>query len=204
MELASLLHQYGPAFAAACGSRLLPGHQRAIDAIRRCRTPDAGELRLACPACAAQSRFPPAGRQTGAPADTAVVLGVCNHEASGWLDRQRAKLLPVEYFLATFTLPRELRALAYRHQRVIYDGLFATVSATLKDFGLNPKQLGAGIGMTAGLHSHSRRLDYHPPPQVVVPGGGVDRARRQWRKLKDRYLFNDRWPRCSGRAAWPR
>jgi len=185
MELASLLHQYGPAFEAVCGSRLLPGQRRAIDAIRRCRTSHSGELLLACPACAAQSRFPRSCGHRSCPRCQ-------NHEATLWLDRQRTKLLPVEYFLVTFTLPRELRALAFRQQRVVYAWLFAAVSSTLKDFGLNPKHLGADIGMTAVLHTHSRRLDYHPHVHAVVPGGGVDRAKRQWRKLKGSYLFNGR------------
>jgi len=70
--------------------------------------------------------------------------------------------------------------------------LFAAVSSTLRDFGLNPEHLGADIGMTAVLHTHSRCLDYHPHLHVVVPGGGVDRAKRQWRRLKGRYLFNGR------------
>ena len=61
----------------------------------------------------------------------------------------------------------------------------------LKDFGLNPKNLGAEIGMTMVLHTHSRRLDFHPHVHVVVPGGGVDKRRRQWKKKKGKYLFNE-------------
>jgi hypothetical protein len=61
----------------------------------------------------------------------------------------------------------------------------------LKDFGLNPIHLGAEIGMTALLHTHNRRLDYHPHAHVVVPGGGVDKPRRQWKKKKGKYLFNE-------------
>jgi hypothetical protein len=44
--------------------------------------------------------------------------------------------------------------------------------------------------MTTVLHTHSRSLDYHPHCHVIVPGGGVDRARRQWKKAKGKYLFN--------------
>jgi hypothetical protein len=99
-------------------------------------------------------------------------------------------LLPVEYFMVTFTLPYELRALAWRHQTTIYQLLFANAADTLKDFGLNPKQLGADIGMTAVLHTHSRRLDYHPHLHVIVPGGGVNRATRQWKKTRGKFLFN--------------
>ena len=114
-----------------------------------------------------------------------------NHEASLWLDRQRAKLLPVEYFMVTFTLPHELTALAWRHQTVLYNMLFAVAHSTLIDFGLNPNHLGADIAMSAVLHTHSRRLEYHPHLHVIVPGGGVTRARRQWRKIKGKYLFNE-------------
>jgi len=114
-----------------------------------------------------------------------------NHETSLWLDRQQAKLLPVDYFMATFTLPYELRSLAWDNQTLIYNLLFACTSSTLKDFGLNPKNLGADIAMTAVLHTHNRRLDYHPHIHVVVPGGGVDKAKKQWKKKKSKYLFNE-------------
>jgi hypothetical protein len=93
--------------------------------------------------------------------------------------------------MATFTLPYELRFLAWDHQTIVYNLLFACASSTLKDFGVNPKNLGADIGMTAVLHTHTRRLDYHPHIHVVVPGGGVDKPKKQWKKKKSKYLFNE-------------
>jgi len=45
--------------------------------------------------------------------------------------------------------------------------------------------------MTMVLHTHSRRLDFHPHVHVVVPGGGINKARRQWKKKKGKYLFNE-------------
>ena len=39
--------------------------------------------------------------------------------------------------MVTFTLPYELRALAWRYQTVIYNILFDCAASTLKDFGLN-------------------------------------------------------------------
>ena len=83
------------------------------------------------------------------------------------------------------------RALAWDHQSLVYDLLFSCACGTLKDFGINPKHLGADIGMTAVLHTHSRRLDFHPHVHVVVPGGGVDKSRKQWKKKKTRFLFNE-------------
>lgn len=41
------------------------------------------------------------------------------------------------------------------------------------------------------LHTHSRKLDYHPHIHAVVPGGGIDKKRKQWKKLKGKYLFNE-------------
>jgi hypothetical protein len=183
MQLASLLHQYHDALQAKYGSQLLPGHLRAIHAIRQCRTPEVGELFVQCPDCAHATWRPQSCGHRSCPQCQ-------NHEASLWLDRQQAKLLPVEYFMATFTLPYELRSMARDNQTLVYNLLFACVSTTLKDFGLNPKNLGANIGMTAILHTHNRRLDYHPHIHAVVPGGGVDKARKQWKKKKGKYLFN--------------
>ena len=47
------------------------------------------------------------------------------------------------------------------------------------------------IGMTMVLHTHNRRLDFHPHIHVVVPGGGMDKRRRQWKKKKGKYLFSE-------------
>lgn len=94
--------------------------------------------------------------------------------------------------MATFTLPYELRPLTWFHQKAVYSILFKCVSSTLKDFGLNPKNLGAEIGMTMVLHTNNRKQDYHPHIHAVVPGGGFDRRRRYWKKAKRKYLFNQK------------
>jgi len=184
MELTSLIHQYLPTLKAKYSDRLLPGHLKAIGAIQRCRTPDAGQIQLQCTDCAETQSHPHSCGHRSCPQCQ-------NHATSLWLDRQRTRLLPVEYFMVTFTVPRELRSLAWCNQTVMYNLLFAVASSTLKDFGLNPKHLGADIGMTAVLHTHTRRLDYHPHLHVIVPGGGVDQPRRQWKKTKGKYLFNE-------------
>ena len=185
MELASILAQYHDRFIARYAQRLSPAQQQAIGAIRRCRTAAAGEQQVRCTGCDRQQRHPLSCGHRSCPKCQ-------NHEATHWLERQRAKLLPVEYFMVTFTLPAELRALALRRPKEIYGMLFACAASTLTDFGLNPNSLGANLGMTAILHTHTRRLDYHPHVHVVVPGGGIDARRRQWKKHKGKYLFNAR------------
>jgi len=183
MELAAIIDQYYDAFTAKHPDTLLPGHLKALHAIRRCRTPDSGELYVQCPDCGQAEWRPMSCGHRSCPKCQ-------NHEASQWIDRQQAKLLPASYFMTTFTLPYELRPLSWRHQRMVYSILFTCAAGTLKDFGLNPKNLGAEIGMSMVLHTHSRKLDYHPHIHVVLPGGGVDKRSRQWKNKKGKYLFN--------------
>jgi len=184
MEMASIIHQYYDAFITRYGNTALPGHLKALNAIGRCRTPDSGQLYVQCTDadCNHAEWRPLSCGHRSCPKCQ-------NHEASQWIDRQQGKLLPVPYFLATFTLPYELRSLTWYYQKKVFPIFFLCVSSTLKDFGLNPKNLGAEIGMTMVLHTHNRRLDFHPHMHVVVPGGGVDKRRRQWKK-KGQYLFN--------------
>jgi len=184
MRLAVIINHYRDAFMSKYGHTALPGHLKAMDVICSCRTPDCGELYVQCPDCGHAEWRPLSCGHRSCP--------TCqNYDTSRWIDRQTDKLLPVLYYLVTFTLPYELRSLTWHHQRRVYSLFFQCVSSTLKDFGLNPKNLGAQIGMTMVLHTHNRRLDFHPHIHVVVPGGGVDKPRRQWKKKKGTYLFSE-------------
>ncbi len=183
MELASIIDQYYDAFTAKYADSLLPGHLHALNAIRRCRTPASGEVYVQCPHCGQAQWRPMSCGHRSCPKCQ-------NHEASQWIDRQQTKLLPVPYFMSTFTLPYEIRPLAWHHQKSVYSILFSCTSSTLKDFGLNPKNLGAEIAMSMVLHTHNRKLDFHPHIHAVLPGGGVDKNTRQWKTKKTKYLFN--------------
>ena len=184
MKLNAILQQYETALRAKYAAGLLASMYRAMSAMLRCRTEASGSFKLQCTACDQEVLQP---RSCGHRS----CVQCQNHETSRWLDRQFAKLLPVEYFMVTFTLPYELRSLAWRKQTVVYNILFDCAASTLKDFGLNPDNLGADTGMTGMLHTHSRRLDYHPHCHFIVPGGGINIRRRQWKKVKGKYLFNE-------------
>lgn len=185
MKIAAIIDEYYDTFLNRYQDTVLPSHLKAMNAMRHCRTSEAGELYVKCPGCDHNEWRPLSCGNRNCPQCQ-------NHETSRWIDRQKHKLLPVQYFLVTFTLPYEFRNVAYRNQRAIYSLMFSCVSTTLTDFGLNPRHLGADIGMTTVLHTHSRKLDYHPHLHVVVPGGGVDKRRRQWKKKKGKYLFNQK------------
>jgi hypothetical protein len=183
MDLATIAHQYHDAFMARYGRTLLPDQRKALAAILRCRTPAAGELYAQCPHCHHGQWRPLSCGNRHCPRCQ-------NHLTSLWIDKQREKLLPVPYFMVTFTVPRQLRSLAYDRQKDVYALMFRCAAEVLQTFAGNAKHLGAEIGMTMVLHTHSRQLEYHPHIHVLVPGGGIDRATRTWRKLSGRYLFN--------------
>ena len=125
-----------------------------------------------------------------------------HHEGQQWLERQRGKLLPVDYFMVTFTLPRQWRALLWQHQRIGYDLLLKIGWQTLMTFGLNDPKLKGKIGAHAVLHTHSRRLDYHPHVHFIVPAGAVDPKKRLWRKQQGKYLFHQENLAVVFRAKW--
>ncbi len=77
--------------------------------------------------------------------------------------------MPAEYFLLTFTLPGELRALPFRQARAVYAALFTAALATVQAFCRNDRQLKGEAGTVAVLHTHSRRLDLR---RIVGPYGG--------------------------------
>lgn len=185
MDLQTIALKYGDRLEACYGTQLGPDQCSAYHAICGCRTGQYGELILQCKDCLKHQHV---ARSCGHRA--------CNqcqyHQALAWLTRQQQKQLPVDYFMVTFTLPRELRSLARQNPKTVYAALMRSAAITLKRFGLNHKGFNAELGLCAVLHTHTRRLDYHPHVHMVLPGGGIQRARREWRKLKGGYLFNDR------------
>jgi hypothetical protein len=47
-----------------------------------------------------------------------------------WLADREAELLPVQYFHVVYTLPSELRDIAYQNKRVVYDLLMKAAAET--------------------------------------------------------------------------
>lgn len=183
LTLTHIAHQYQGHLKRRYGSALSSEQWSALNAILGCRTGQYGAFSVACPTCEHQdAHYHSCGHR---------FCNQCqNHVVTQWLERQRTKLLPATYFMVTFTLPAELRGLARSNPTLVYGLMFDSAVDTLRSFGRNDKHLAGELAMTAVLHTHSRRLDYHPHVHLVVPGGAVDAARREWRKVKNKYLFN--------------
>jgi hypothetical protein len=152
---------------------LPPAQRRALLAITRCRTPALGGHVYRCTSC----REPDFAYHS------------CHHRAcprcgaartAEWTAKQEARLLPVPYFLVTFTLPAELRPTVQRDPALLYDLLFRESAAALQQVAAVPRQLGAELGFVGVLHTWGRQLQQHPHVHFVVPGGGLRAEGPTW------------------------
>lgn len=175
VTLAAICQQYGSAYAETFGDHLLPSHRQAIRAIGQCRTAALGGHIYQCTACSQTQYSYHSCRNRHCPQ--------CQGDkAADWLARQQEMLLPVPYYLLTFTLPAELRPLARSHQRLFYDLLFRASAQATQQLAQNPRFLGGDIGMVGVLHTWGRALAYHPHVHYLMPAGAWDG--HVWRRSK--------------------
>ncbi|BBJ22315.1 hypothetical protein W01_02420 [Candidatus Nitrotoga sp. AM1P] len=111
------------------------------------------------------------------------------YESQRWIDKQLQKLVPGEYFMVTFTLPAQFRALVWRHQRELYELISSNAWATVNTFSQNDKKLRGTTGAVTVLHTHNRRLDFHPHVHLVMTAVAFDARQRLWRNKNSGYLF---------------
>jgi hypothetical protein len=112
-----IFRQYGPQYQECYADRLSAGPRQALRAIACCRTEALGGHVYRCAACGKMLFGYHSCRNRHCPQ--------CRHAAAQpWLTVQQDLLLPVPYFLLTFTLPAELRSVARQHPRLIYNLLF--------------------------------------------------------------------------------
>lgn len=185
--LSSIIKTFEHSFLTQYGSRMLPSHHKALAAMKRCCTEQSPKMLVRCTECGQSLYLPHSCGHRNCPHCQA-------HESQQWLERQLKKQVPADYFLITFTLPVEFRALAWQHQRTLYALMIQSSWDTLKTFSQNDRQLQGVPGAIAVLHTHSRRLGFHPHVHVVMPAGAIDRKKRLWRTKKSKnkkpYLFN--------------
>lgn len=183
LSVHELLTRFGPSYLEQFGATMPARQREVLSRILRCRTPALGGELVDCPDCgyfryryhSCNDRHCPRCGST---------------DADQWLEQQRQRLLlPVPYFLVTFTLPDPLRAWTRSHPQVGYELLFATSARALQDLAANPKRLGAQLGMLGVLHTWSRTLIFHPHIHYLIPGGGLSPDQRQWMARSPKFLF---------------
>jgi hypothetical protein len=186
IRLASLIETFEADLRAQYGDKLTGEHFQALAAMKRCRTQASPKMQAACTDCEHRILVPHSCGHRHCP-------HCQHHESQQWLERQMRKLVPADYFLITFTLPAELRPLAWAQPRVIYDLLMRCSWETVRTFSHNDKQLRGVPGVIAVLHTHTRQLGFHPHVHLVMPAAAIDRPQKKWRRKRGKkgaYLFN--------------
>lgn len=182
MKIKNIIEEYRAPLERKYSHVLLPEQLKALEAMLNCRTPECGEMLLECPDCGHREMHPHSCGNRSCPQCQ-------NHESTKWVERQKSKLLPVNYFLVTFTVPYELRWSAYRNQKLFFKALFRASSEALKELAANPRHLDGAIGMTAVLHTNNRRLDIHPHIHFIVPAGALNSKKKLWKKKNGKFLL---------------
>ena len=183
ITLGDIFRQYGPAYRQQHGHRLSVSQRQTMAAIERCRTPALGGQVYTCPRCATVRYSYHSCRNRHCP--------TCQHgQAQTWLAKQQALLLPVPYFLVTFTLPAQLRSLARQHPRQLYSVLFRSSATALQQLAADPRFLGGQLGMVGVLQTWTRDLRYHPHIHYLVPAGARSHVDGRWLAAKGRILVH--------------
>lgn len=175
--LADVVRRFGPAYLERYGSTVLPSQRQAMTALAGCRSKLASQMLADCGQCGAQRLVPHSCGHRACPH--------CQQfEGQRWIARQHQGLLDAPYFLVTFTVPAELRALVWQHQRTLYKALMDCAWSTLASFVRNDRRLRGQAGAVAVLHTHSRQLAFHPHVHLAMPAGALDADGRAWRALR--------------------
>jgi hypothetical protein len=177
-EVADILRVAGPAYRKANANRLSRAESRAMQGIEQCRTPALGGHFAVCDQCFLGRFSYHSCRNRHCPK--------CQGERTErWLEKQRARLLPVPYYLLTFTLPAELRPIARSRPRLVYSILMKAAASAVLKLTADPKFLGATPGMIAVLHTWTRAMLYHPHAHFLVTAGGLSADAQSWTRPKN-------------------
>jgi hypothetical protein len=185
LEVADILRDHGPGWREANRGHVSLDQLKVMSAIERCRTAALGGHVARC--------------ENAACGHTEIAYNSCRNRhcpkcqgaaARRWLADREAELLPVPYFHVVYTLPSELRDIAYQNKRVVYDLLMKAAAETTLAIASDPKRLGARIGVTAVLHTWGSALTHHPHVHMIVPGGGISLDNARWVASRSNFLVH--------------
>lgn len=177
MKFIDILRDHLDAFNQAYDGQITTSMRHAINAMLSCRVHTQRASHWVCQGCTHTADFPLSCGHRSCPQ--------CQYNTTAdWLAKQQAKLLSVDYFMVTFTLPYELRVVAKYQPEVLYPAMFSVAASVLKDFALNSPKLAGDIGFTGVLHTHSRRRDLHPHIHFIIPAGSFNKTQQHWKRIR--------------------
>jgi len=185
LEVADIFRDHGPAWRLANAGHVSLDQLKVMSAIERCRTAALGGHVAQCEND--ECRHTVIGYNSCRNRHCPKCQGAAARE---WLAAREAELLPAGYFHVVYTLPAELRDVAYQNKRVIYDLLMKASAETTLTIADDPKRLGARIGITAVLHTWGSALTHHPHVHMIVPGGGLSDDGGRWISSRSNFLVH--------------
>jgi len=183
IEISDIFRKHGSSYLNQYSLTMLPSHRKTLFDIQRCRTPIIGGKVYFCPDC---NKFEYSYHSCG----NRNCPKCQNDKANLWLEKNSRFLLPVNHFMVTFTIPKELRKLARSNQKLFYSILFKTSSKTMEKLSLDKKYVGGKLGMIGILHTWSKTLVYHPHVHYIVTGGGYSKENNKWNRSRGNFLFS--------------
>lgn len=150
-----------------------PMQRKTLENLSLCRTEDLGGFVLQCDSCDYRRVVYNPCRDRHCPS--------CEGQAAAdWLQGLRQRILPCRYFHVVFTLPAELRWIAYQNAAVVYGLLLRCAGETLLEVTRDQRFLGGQVGVTAVLHTWRSDLKLHPHVHCLVTAGGLDASGERW------------------------
>lgn len=169
-SVAQVIERFAPAYWRRHRGSIRVDERRALQAILQCRTAALGGHRYAC-ACGHEHH----------------AFHSCNHrlcprcgtaDTQDWVAKQLGQLLPVPYYMVTFTLPDQLRSVL-RGRREAMELLMRHSSQALRELLADPKRCGfARSGFFGVYQSWTQDMRFHPHVHYIVPAVGLD---AKWR-----------------------
>ena len=181
VEVAELLREH---LDALTHEPLSSEQRKAVHALVRCRTAQLGGHLDVCAACGHERPSYNSCRDRHCPK--------CQGLAQArWVRARMQRVLRTHHFHVVFTLPAELRSIAARNRRLVFELVMTAAADSLLDLARDPKWLGAKvqIGVTAVLHTWTRELVFHPHVHCIVTGGGLAVDGNRWVAAPSEFLF---------------
>lgn len=173
-----IFHKFGATYTSK--NKLSKQQWKVYNSIMKCKTKELGFHVITCDDCGNQTSSYNSCRNRHCPN--------CQFYArEKWIHNESSYLLDCQYFHVVTTVPSELREVALYNQKIFYNILLKANSEAILELALDPKWLGAKVGITSILHTWGQTLEFHPHVHSIVTGGGL--KNNKWLDGKDNYLF---------------
>ena len=179
--ITDIFHTYGPSYWERFGQRMPPTHRRTLQDITNCRTQVLGGHIFQCNHCDHLRYAYHSCKNRSCP--------TCHEsDRKAWLEEKQKERMPVPYFHAVFTLPKELHEIIRSHQKIGYTLIMEAAALSLMKLASDPHYVGGRIGMLSVLHTWTRALVYHPHVHCLIPAGGLSPDGHYWIEARNNYL----------------